>query len=91
MDTWKAKAKDKLNTYKQALKQTIEDRNYTEWVLKEKLENERIEREKVEKEKEFLFSEKKQGEEDLMVKQKALDDLWATYDDEKATLQERLD
>ena len=75
MDNWKDKAKQKLNTYKQALKNAIEDRNYTERVLKEKLEDEWLEREKVEKEKDFLFSEKKQGEEDLMSKQRALDDL----------------
>ena len=51
LNDWKGKAKNKLNTYKQALKSSIEDRNYTEWVLKEKLENEWLEREKVEKEK----------------------------------------
>lgn len=65
MKDWRIKAKERLGMYKSSLKQAIEDREYVEQLLKEKLEEQKLKFEQLKQEKKFLQGEFENWGDDL--------------------------
>lgn len=83
LNTWRDKAKERMEEYKSALKSAVDDWAYVENLLKEKLREEWAKNERLEKEKEAVVGSKgKQG---------IVDELKETYDQEIKLKEEELE